>query len=87
MAEYIASIAGFAVILITGAVTGSRVYFATYFQNPQEDVSNRRIATTTTTKSDSQSSGKVKTIIVTDATSMVGREGPMQLLRSTTKRC
>jgi uncharacterized protein YbjT (DUF2867 family) len=41
--------------------------------------------TTTTTKSDSQSSGKAETILVTGATSMVGREVVKQLLRSTTK--
>jgi uncharacterized protein YbjT (DUF2867 family) len=41
--------------------------------------------TTTTTKSDSQSSGKAETILVTGATSMVGSEVVKQLLRSTTK--
>jgi hypothetical protein len=34
MTEFIAPIAVFAVILITGALAGSIVYFATYFQNP-----------------------------------------------------
>lgn len=41
--------------------------------------------TTTTTKSDSQSSGKAETILVTGVTSMVGSEVVKQLLRSTTK--
>jgi uncharacterized protein YbjT (DUF2867 family) len=43
------------------------------------------MATTTTTKSDSQSFARTETILVTGATSMVGREVVKQLLRSTTK--
>jgi hypothetical protein len=37
MEEFIAPIALFAIILIIGAVTGSLVYIATYFQNPRYD--------------------------------------------------
>jgi uncharacterized protein YbjT (DUF2867 family) len=43
------------------------------------------MSTSTTTKSDSQISGKAETILVTGATSMVGSEVVKQLLRSTTK--
>ena len=47
MAEFVLPIAAFSALLITGAIVGTLVYFATYFQNPlhlnKRNTANRSI--------------------------------------------